>query len=95
MCSGLGQRRWVAEASLTGGLIASWSGDPSEAERRIRSAYDAFRSRGEVLDAALVAGELAFVLTDLGGGTMRARSWIRSGARCPTTPWNRRSRGSE
>ena len=62
----LGQRRWVAEASVTGGLIARWSGDPSEAERRIRSAYDAYRTRGEVLDAALVAGELAFVLAELG-----------------------------
>ena len=62
----LGQRRWEAEASLAFGVVASWRGAPEDAEPQVRSAFDAFRDRGETADASLAGLELALVLCELG-----------------------------
>jgi len=61
----LSQPRWSAEAANVTGLIDWWDGDITAAERSMRTAYRSFEQRGES-DAALLAGDLALILFDLG-----------------------------
>jgi pentatricopeptide repeat protein len=61
----LSQPRWSAEAANVTGLIDWWDGDIVAAERSMRTAYRSFEQRGES-DAALLAGDLALILFDLG-----------------------------
>ena len=61
----LSQPRWSAEAANVTGLIDWWDGDVDAAERSMRTAYRSFEQRGES-DAALLAGDLALILFDLG-----------------------------
>ena len=61
----LSQPRWSAEAANVRGLIDWWDGDVTAAERSMRAAYRSFEQRGES-DAALLAGDLALILFDLG-----------------------------
>jgi class 3 adenylate cyclase/tetratricopeptide (TPR) repeat protein len=76
----LGQRRWGADASRARGVLAWWRGAPEAAEPLIRSAFDAFRERGEAADASLAGLELALVLCEL-GELDEARSLAQSTAR--------------
>jgi tetratricopeptide (TPR) repeat protein len=62
----LGQRRWLAAAGITSGIVTWLHGDPLEAEREVRGAYELFRERGEREEAALTAQELAKIVFDLG-----------------------------
>jgi class 3 adenylate cyclase/tetratricopeptide (TPR) repeat protein len=61
----LSQPRWSAEAANVTGLIDWWDGDVAAAERSMHTAYRSFEQRGEA-DAALLAGDLALILFDLG-----------------------------
>ena len=62
----LGQRRWLAAAAITTGLIAWWQGDAEGAEPEVREAYELFVERGEREEAALTGQELAKIVFDLG-----------------------------
>ena len=62
----LGQRRWLAAAAGTAGLIAWAAGRTDEAEERVRHEYRFFHSQGETSNATPAACDLAHVLCDLG-----------------------------
>jgi tetratricopeptide (TPR) repeat protein len=62
----LGQRRWLAAAAITTGLVTWWRGDAEGAEDDVREAYELFTERGEREEAALTGQELAKILFDLG-----------------------------
>jgi tetratricopeptide (TPR) repeat protein len=62
----LGQRRWLAQAASTDGLIAWADGDLVEAERRMRSLPAFLRGQQDAANAVVAAADLARVLCDLG-----------------------------
>jgi class 3 adenylate cyclase len=61
----LGQRRWLAAAEGTAGLITWWSGSPEAAEPDLRSCYEFSRERGGEIWGR-EAANFARVLLDLG-----------------------------
>jgi class 3 adenylate cyclase/tetratricopeptide (TPR) repeat protein len=62
----LGQRRWLAGAEETSGLIAWAEGRLEDAVREIRSSYTFFRGQDDAANATPTASDLAQVLCELG-----------------------------
>ena len=58
----LGQQGWLAQAAITVGAIAAWSGDLEVGERETRAGYLYFRDSGEPSNVALAARDLARML---------------------------------
>ncbi len=62
----LGQRRWLAGAEETSGLIAWAEGRLEDAAREIRASYAFFRGQDDAANATPTASDLAQVLCELG-----------------------------
>jgi tetratricopeptide (TPR) repeat protein len=62
----LGQRRWLAAASGTEGLVASAEGKLDEAERGLRAGYSFFQRQHDTANAVRAATDLSQVLCELG-----------------------------
>jgi tetratricopeptide (TPR) repeat protein len=62
----MGQRRWLAGAEETSGLIAWGEGRLEDAAREIRTSYLFFRGQDDASNATLSASDLAKVLCDMG-----------------------------
>jgi len=58
----LGQQGWLAQAALTVGTIAAWSGDLEVGENETRTGYLHFHDSGDPSNVALAARDMARVL---------------------------------